>query len=69
MIEKLNNLISEDIKLIEKDHKYVLGSNKGIHFRSVTEIIDSHFKPFDKWRVARALTKNNHKYQQKYDQK
>ena len=59
----IENLINEKIELRQHDHQYILQSNPNIQFSSVTNIIDDHFKPFDKWRIARILTTNNSKYQ------
>ena len=55
MIENLNEIKNADIKLLEPDHRYVLGSNKDINFKSVTELVDEQFEPFEKVRIATKL--------------
>ena len=62
MIENLNELKNADIKLVEPDHRYVLGSNKNINFKSVTEIVDEQFEPFEKVRIATKLVTRFRKY-------
>ena len=61
-MDAINTLVKQNIKLVESSHEYILQSDPSIQFLSVTETIDSHFKPFDKWRIARILTAKNLKY-------
>ena len=61
-MDAINSLVKQKIKLVESSHEYILQSDPSIHFNSVTEIVDSHFKPFDKWRIAKKLTSYVPKY-------
>jgi len=62
MLNNLQTLINTDIILIEPGHRYQLKSNKEINFKSVTQLIDAQFKPFDKLKIARKLVSNFQKY-------
>ena len=47
-MDAINILLKQNIKLVESNHEYILQSDSSIQFLSVTETIDSHFKPFDR---------------------
>lgn len=57
----LKNLMDEPIQL-NPGHIYSYDKDKDISFSSVTEVIDTHFKPFDSKMIAGALVKNTQKY-------
>lgn len=61
--KNLNTLLNKNISLT-KDHHYILNEedSKTVCHQSVTDIIGSHFHPFDKELIARSLVKHVPKY-------
>ena len=60
---KLHTLINKDISL-SSDHVYTLKetNTKTVFYDSVTKIVESQFKPFDKELIAKSLVRNVPKY-------
>ena len=58
----INNLNTNEIYKDSASNNYVLESSPQSILFNVTNIIDSHFKVFDSWRIAKILTSNNEKY-------
>ena len=61
-LEKIKKLASSDVYLRKDDHVYILEDGTELT-KSVTDIVDSQFPYFDKWLIAKSLTKRVPKYQ------
>ena len=62
MKHNIEKLINTDITLNQDNHEYTLSSNPEIDFMSCTELIGSHFRPFEAERIARFLVYRTRKY-------
>ena len=62
MKHNIEKLINTDITLNHDNHEYNLSSNPEIDFMSCTELIGSHFRPFEAERIAGFLVYKTRKY-------
>ena len=58
----MNHIIDNKISLIEETHQYVLETDPGLSFQSVTTVLGSFFEPFDAIKIARNLCDTHPKY-------
>jgi len=58
----MNSLFDAEISLLEPEHKYILDEDPSINFKSVTQIVENYFEPFDKESVAQKLVTTIPKY-------
>ena len=58
----MNTLLDAGISLLESEHKYFLDEDPSIEFKSVTQIVENYFEPFDKVFTAQKLVTTSPKY-------
>ena len=58
----MNHIIDNKISLIEETHQYVLETDPGLNFQSVTTVLGSFFEPFDAIKIATNLCNTHPKY-------
>jgi ATP-dependent exoDNAse (exonuclease V) beta subunit len=56
------SIVDNQISLIEETHQYVLETNPGLSFQSVTTVVGSFFEPFDSIKIATNLCDTHPKY-------
>ena len=62
MKHNIEKLINTEITLNKDNHEYILNSNPEINFTSCTDLISTHFRPFEAERIARFLVYRTRKY-------
>ena len=58
----MNHIIDNKISLIEETHQYILETDPGLNFQSVTTVLGSFFEPFDAIKIATNLCDTHPKY-------
>lgn len=56
------SIFDKNISLKEPGHKYILESDPGLAFKSVTGLISEYFEPFNKHKIAAKLIATSPKY-------
>ena len=63
MLDSINALVNTKVTLEPSSHTYRLSDHPGIKFNNVTGIVEGQFPPFEKEKIAKALTNRVPKYQ------
>ena len=56
-LEKIEKLASSGGYLRKNDHVYILENGNELT-KSVTDVVESQFPYFDKWKIAKSLTRS-----------